>query len=262
MNILVIPDCHASPQSPNTRFEVLGNFIVERQPDVIFSIGDVADLSTLGTYDKGTKTAWNRTYKADCESVRDAQAKLFAPLQRYNNMMSRKKKAGYHPRTIHTLGNHCAGRYEKFLNTNPEFEGVVDIQDLEYGKWWDTVVPFLEPYHLSGIAFSHYFYLKSSRYPISSCRVLIKAFHTPAIFGHTHSFDHALDFGINGRKIAAVNVGCYLEPNSDERGNTFAYTGAGSLRWWNGIVMLNDVNDYGEFDVELISTPRLYKEYS
>lgn len=261
MNILVIPDSHASPQSSNERFEALGNFIVERRPDAICNIGDMVDLSTLSSFDKGTRQAWNRTYKDDCEAGKDAQRKLFKPMERYNNTMGKKKKARYNPYTFHTLGNHCAGRYDKFLSTNPEFEGAIGIADLEYGRWWNDVIPYLQPFSYSGISFSHFFYLKSSRYPISSCRILIKAFHTPAIFGHTHSLDFALDYGINGRRIGAVNVGCFLSPEPQDRGNTFSYTGAGSLRWWNGIVMLNDVNEHGEFDVELISTPRLYKEY-
>jgi len=81
------------------------------------------------------------------------------------------------------------------------------------------------------------------------------------VWGHSHSFDFALDFGIDGRKISAVNVGCYLEPDSKVRGDTFSYVGKGSLRWWNGVVMLNDVNEYGEFDLETISTDRIYREY-
>lgn len=261
MNILVIPDSHASPQSPNTRFEALGNLLVERRPDVIVNIGDMADMSTLSSYDKGLKQAWNKTYKADCESVRNAQEKLFKPLHKYNNTMGKKKKAGYHPRTIHTLGNHCAGRYESHLQKNPEFEGHIDISDLKYGNYWDEIVPYLQPIIVSNIAFSHFFYVKSSKYPISSCRIALKAFHSPMVWGHSHSFDFALDFGIDGRKISAVNVGCYLEPDSKVRGDTFSYVGKGSLRWWNGVVMLNDVNEYGEFDLETISTDRIYREY-
>ena len=102
---LIIGDSHATPQSPNRRFEWLCNFIVEQQPDLIVSIGDMADMSTLSSYDKGTKAAWGKTSKADVASVRDAQAKLFGPTQKYNNPQGKKKKAGYHPHTIHTLGN-------------------------------------------------------------------------------------------------------------------------------------------------------------
>lgn len=51
--ILVIPDAHASPKHNNSRFDILGKFILDRQPDIIVNIGDFADMEALCSYDKG-----------------------------------------------------------------------------------------------------------------------------------------------------------------------------------------------------------------
>lgn len=261
INLLILPDSHATPQSSNRRFEWLGNLIVERQPDAIVNLGDMGDMSTLSSYDKGTKQAWGKTYKADVNSVREAQALMFSPMERYNNTLSKKKKAQYNPRTIHTLGNHCQGRYDTFLNKNPEFSEHVSVKDLHYDKYWQTVVPYLDIISYSGVAFSHFFYNKSQRYPIPSAKAVLAHNMTSSVWGHSHSFDCALTYDIAGRKLQAVNAGAYLDPY--ERGDTYNYTGGqGSSRWWNGVVFLNGLNSRGEFDIEQLSMERIQEKYS
>jgi len=257
---LIIGDSHATPQSPNRRFEWLGNFIVEQQPDLIVSIGDMADMSTLSSYDKGTKAAWGKTYKADVASVRDAQAKLFGPTQKYNNTQGKKKKAGYHPHTIHTLGNHDDGRYNTFLSKNPEFSEHISIKDLHYDEYWTDVVPYLDVATYSGVSFSHFFYNKSQRYPIPSAKAVLSHNHCSSVWGHTHAFDYCMTYSISGRRLIALNPGCFLD--TVDRGDTYNYTGGqGDTRWWNGVTVLHDLNPYGEFDVEQISTERLQRDY-
>lgn len=83
MNILVIGDPHATPHHNNSRFELLGKFIVDRQPEVIVNIGDMADMPSLCSYDKGLRSFEGRRYKHDVASVIDAQLKLFKPLVDY-----------------------------------------------------------------------------------------------------------------------------------------------------------------------------------
>ena len=257
---LIIPDSHATPQSPNTRFDWLGNYIVEHRPDFIVNIGDIADMSTLSSYDKGTKTAWGKTYKDDVASVLDAQDRLFKPVRKYNATQTKRKKIKYDPDTIHTWGNHCAGRYNTLLNKQPEFEGHISIEDLQYQKYWKVNVPYLSVTTYSGISFSHFFYNKSQRYPLPSAKAVLTFNHRPSIWGHTHAWDYALTYDVAGNRLAAVNVGCYLQPN--ERGDTFNYAGGqGVSRWWNGITVLHGVTDKGEFDVEQISAERLQRDY-
>lgn len=261
LNILCLPDAHASPQSSNRRFEWLGNLIVERQPDVIYCAGDLADMSTLSSYDKGMKQSWGKTYKEDVKSVKNAQALMFAPIEKYNNTQAKKKKPQYNPKTIQTLGNHCQGRYDTFLNKNGEFTDHISVKDLEYDKYWDVVVPYLDVCTFSGIAMSHFFYNKSQRYPIPSAKAVLTFNAMPSLWGHSHSFDYYLTYNVAGRRLAACNLGAYLDPF--ERGDTYNYTGGqGSGKWWNGITMLNGVNEFGEFDIEQISMETIQAKFS
>jgi len=261
-NILVIGDAHATPQSSNRRFDWLGNFIIERQPDIIVCIGDFADLSTLSSYDKGTKAAWGKTYKADVNATVDAQKRMFAPIEKYNNTMGKKKKAGYHPRTVHVLGNHDDGRYNSFLQKFPEFQEHISLDDLRYGEHWDEVVPFLVVKQVQGISFSHFFYRQSQRYPLPSAKAVAAFNHKPSAWGHTHLLDtDATAYDINGRRIQTTNVGCYLDLK-ELRGDTFNYTGGhGSNRWWSGLVEFKDTNEHGEYDLCTHSIENIQRDY-
>ena len=82
MNLLVIGDPHAHPDYDNSRFTALGKFIAKERPQVIVCIGDMADMPSLSSYDRGTKGFEGRRYKKDVKAVIDAQKKLFAPIKR------------------------------------------------------------------------------------------------------------------------------------------------------------------------------------
>ena len=69
-----------------------------------------------------------------------------------------------------------------------------------------------------------------------------------------------MTYSISGRRLIALNPGCFLDPI--DRGDTYNYTGGqGDSRWWNGITVLHDVTEKGEFDVEQISAERLQRDY-
>ena len=81
MNLLIIGDPHAHPDYDNNRFTALGKFIAKEKPQVIVCIGDMADMPSLSSYDKGTKGFEGRRYSKDVKAVIDAQEKLFAPIK-------------------------------------------------------------------------------------------------------------------------------------------------------------------------------------
>ena len=73
MNLLIIPDGHAHPDYDNERFRALGKFIIKEKPEYIVCLGDLADLPSLSSYDRGTKGFEGRRYRKDVESVINAQ---------------------------------------------------------------------------------------------------------------------------------------------------------------------------------------------
>jgi hypothetical protein len=56
MKHVVIPDIQAKPGHSFRYLERIGEYIVEKKPDVIVCIGDFADMPSLSSYDVGTKS--------------------------------------------------------------------------------------------------------------------------------------------------------------------------------------------------------------
>ena len=179
MNLLIIGDPHAHPDYDNSRFTALGKFIAKERPEVIVCIGDMADMPSLSSYDKGTKGFEGRRYKKDVKAVIDAQEKLFAPI---------KKVRGYKPKLHMCLGNH-EDRITRAVNTTPELEGAIGIEDLKYKEFGWKVTPFKKCVTIKGITFSHYFSSGVMGRPISSVHIgyaLITKLHCSAVQGHSH----------------------------------------------------------------------------
>ena len=53
---LIISDVQVRPGRDYRFLEAIGNYIIETRPDVVVNIGDFADMESLCTYDKGTKS--------------------------------------------------------------------------------------------------------------------------------------------------------------------------------------------------------------
>jgi hypothetical protein len=69
---LVIPDPHATPGVSNDRFEWAGRLVVDRQPSTIVCLGDLWDMASLSSYDKGKKSFEGRKYVNDIKVGVDA----------------------------------------------------------------------------------------------------------------------------------------------------------------------------------------------
>jgi predicted phosphodiesterase len=248
-NILVIGDAHVNLNSSNRRFTALGNFILDKRPDVIVDIGDWCDFNTLGKYDKGSKASWGKTFKDECDLVRDANAKAFGRISRFTK---------YKPRIIRTLGNHEQKRINEFLHKYPELEGIVSLDYAGLSDYNCEVHDFLTPVTIDNVTFCHYFYNKDNRYSIGNAKAVLQTKMASTVWGHSHVKDFAESVDAKGNRFQAVNVGCYLDP--EEMGVTYAGW-QGMHRWWSGLTMLNDVTPEGNFDVSFHSTTNVFKEY-
>jgi len=252
--LLIIPDCHAHPEYDNDRFAALGKFIMAERPDVIVCLGDFADMPSLSSYDKGKKSFEGRRYKKDIEAAIDAQEKLFAPLKAYNARKRKNKEKQYKPKLHLTLGNHEA-RINVATNDNPELDGILSIDDLQYKKFGWRLTPYREKLHLEGIAFSHYFPSGLMGRPIggvNQARSLITKQHVSCVAGHSHIFDHAEQTigDEEGTKIFGLSAGCYSHMGQIEGWNKDT-----AALWWHGVVILEDVSD-GYYDTMTAITQR------
>jgi hypothetical protein len=253
---LVCGDPHADPDEDNRRFDWLGKFIVDEQPEVVVCMGDFADMGSLSSYDKGKRSFEGRSFKRDCEAVHDALARINAPLEAYNARRRAYKEKQYKPRRVMLYGNHDQGRIEKTVELSRELEDTVDISCLRYEDFGWEVVPYGKPVEIDGIHYCHHFPSGNNKFPISGLnmgRKLVLTNHASSTVGHSHLLDVHCDVGLDGKKIWGLSAGCYFE-------HTPSYAGESSKIWWRGLIMKRNVVD-GDYDPEFISIRTLQERY-
>src|SRR6187549_1879799 len=82
--ILVLPDVQAKPGVDFSFLSRIGQYAVDKKPDVIVCIGDFADMPSLSSYDKGKKSFEGRRYKRDVEAAQFAMQAFLKPINDYN----------------------------------------------------------------------------------------------------------------------------------------------------------------------------------
>lgn len=236
MNLLIIGDPHAHPDYDNKRFAKLGKFIAREKPEYIVCIGDMADMPSLSSYDRGTKGFEGRRYRKDVDAVIDAQEKLFKPIRRVRN---------YHPKLHMTMGNH-EDRITRAINSQPELEGAISLNDLKYKDFGWKITPFKKSLKLKNIMFSHYFSSGIGGRPISSIHIghaLVSKLHCSAVQGHSHLYNHTEQTRPDGQKIFGLSAGCYSHPDYTE-----TWCSDTEHHWWRGIIVLEGLDGEGYYN--------------
>jgi len=168
--------------------------------------------------------------------VIDAQEKLFAPI---------KNVRGYKPKLHMCLGNH-EDRITRAVNTTPELEGAIGIEDLKYKEFGWKVTPFKKCVTIKGITFSHYFTSGVAGRPISSVHIgyaLITKLHCSAVQGHSHLYNHAEQTKPDGQKIFGLAAGCYSHPKYTE-----TWCQDTEYQWWRGVILLEGLDGDGYYN--------------
>jgi len=244
---LIIPDQHAHPDYHNDRFVWLGKLIADLRPDVVVNIGDMADMPSLCSYDRGTKGFEGRRYKLDITSALDAQDKMLAPLKK-----AKKKR----PRLIFCEGNH-EHRISKAIDSDAVLDGTIGLGDLELERnGWDFY-PYLQPVVVDSIAYSHFFTSGVMGRPVGGehpAKTLLNKQHMSCTAGHSHTLDFATTTDAASRRIMGLVCGCYqdyLSSWNDPQSEGL---------WWSGVVIKRHVED-GTYDPQFVSINALQKEY-
>ena len=255
MKHLIITDQQVRPNVDTRQLGWIGKLIVDERPDVIVCIGDFADMHSLNSYDKAAKKIAfeGRRYKDDIQSSKDGMAELLKQLHTLNEYKSIHKKRLYKPRMVMCLGNH-EERILRVAQMQPELEGMVSIEDLEYKRWGWEVYNFLEVVKIDGVQYSHYFINDHSPAPIGRAHLLMAKRHASCTAGHMQVLDYSVSqHTANGRRLQCLIAGAgYLH---DE-----AYRSAQGNDHWRGVVIKTNVEE-GEYDPQFISLESLEKRY-
>lgn len=250
---LVIPDCQVKPGVDISHMDWIGQYIVDKKPDVIVCIGDFADMPSLSSYDKGKRSFEGRTYREDVESVHRAMKRLLAPMEAHNADLRARKKGPYKPRMVMCLGNH-EDRIRRAVEDDARLFGTIGVEDLKYKEFGWEVHPFLGVVCIDGIAYSHYFTSGVMGRPVSSARALVRSRHMSATMGHTQRCDIDLgDVRADGQPIIGLFCGtCYLHEEF--------YLGPQGNNQRRQVVMKHEVKD-GSYDPMFVSLDYLRRKY-
>lgn len=253
MNILVLPDMQIRPGDNLGFVKNIGQYIVEKRPDVIVNLGDMADMPSLSSWDIGKKAFEGRRYKADVSAVVEAQIALFTPLVNLQGQQRKNKEKVYRPRKIITLGNH-EHRITRAVDNDPKLDGVLSLDDLRYKEFFDEVYSFLDVVVVGGVAFSHYFVTGVAGRPASSAQAQLNKKHMSCVAGHQQGFQVATARRADNKKITSIIAGSCYEHDED-------YLGPQANHHDRGIIMLYDVED-GEFEHNFVTLKFLKGKYA
>lgn len=240
----VIPDVQFRPGDDTGFLVAIGQYIVDKKPDVIVCLGDFADMPSLSSYDVGKKSFEGRRYLDDINSVEDAMSMLLEPMRQHNLMAKKNGKKQYKPRMVMTLGNH-EDRINRAVNNDPKIDGVLSTADLKYAEYGWEVFPFLEVVVIDGIAYSHYFVTGVAGRPASTALAQLNKKMMSCIAGHQQGLQIATAYRADGKRLTSIISGsCYEHLES--------YLGPQGNKHWHGCLMLHEVND-GQFDLMPLS---------
>lgn len=250
---LVIPDCQVKPDHDISYLAHVGEYIAEKQPDVIIQIGDFADMPSLSSYDVGKKSFEGKRYKDDVAYTKKAMSTLLAPLRKLQASQVANHKKQYHPRMILTLGNHEERIQRAINNDAAKLDGVLSISDLGYTESGWEVYPFLDTVVVDGIVYSHYFVTGVMGRPVTSPTALLNKKHMSCVMGHVQQRGVAYATKADGKEIKGIFAGCCYTHDED-------YLGPQGNKVWRGIWVFHEVND-GQFDEMQVSLPYLKAHY-
>ncbi len=252
--VVVFSCAHADPSTSSERFRALGQFLYELKPDMVFDLGDGADMRSLNSYDdRYPKALASQSYEKDIDSYNLSQELLRHPFKHH-----RKKR----PYWVGFEGNH-ENRIKKYLALNPRNEGEkygVSFGHLQTDYWFDDY----HEYENSGpaiatydrVAYAHYFTSGNSSAATSGIHhayTLVQNLGCSATCGHSHKRDLSFKDGALPYGNIGLVVGCY-------KGGEEHWAGQANKQWWHGVVVKRELEN-GMYEPEFVSLAQIMKMY-
>jgi hypothetical protein len=247
--ILVLPDVQAKPGNDFSFLRRIGQYALDKRPDRIVCGGDLADMSSLSSYDRGKKAFEGRRYKRDIEAAQYAMNAFLGPIREYNEA---NPNARYLPELDLLYGNH-EERILRATNEDAKLDGALSLKDLGYEEFGWRVHKFLEVVVIEGVAFSHYFTSGVMGRPVTTAQALLSKKHQSCIAFHQQGLQIATGYRADGTLLTAVICGsCY---EGDEE-----YLGPQGNKHWRGFLMMHAVKD-GAYDLMPVSLEYINRKY-
>lgn len=244
--IMFIADCQVREGVDMTYLDAIGQYLVDKKPDVVVNIGDFYDMPSLSSYDKGKTSFEGRRLQKDIEAGKEGMRRLLAPLRQQQKLYRDGAKPSYNPRMVFCLGNH-EERLKRVSSNNSEFEGFIGYHLLELEKDWE-VHQFLKPVNIQGINFVHYLSNPMNGKPYGgNAASQLKNVGASFCVGHKQTLEVAIQPVLDGTMRLGIIAGAAYPFDEDYKG---MQTGNNHFR---GIVMLHEAKD-GFADPSFVST--------
>jgi hypothetical protein len=252
---LIIPDTQAKPGVPTDHLGWIGQYIVDRKPDVIVHLGDHADMESLSSYDVGKASFEGRRYVADVDAANAAFDVLCKPLDDFNAGKREHKHAQYLPDRHITLGNH-EHRITRAADCDPKLVGLLQLEHLNYVGHGYQVHDFLQPICVDGIWYTHFWANPMSGRPYGgNAASRLKQIGHTFVMGHQQTLDYTVRFlpGTGAQQFGLIAGACYLHDED--------YKGPQGNAHWRGVIMLHEVDGNGSADPMFVSLDYLCRKY-
>jgi hypothetical protein len=236
MKHFIIADTQCKPDHDLTYMAAIGQYIADKQPDVIIHIGDHFDFPSLSSYDKGKRSFEGRRLLADIGAGQLGMKLLFEPIQKLQASQRAAKKKVYNPRKVFTTGNH-EYRFDRLAEDMPELDGFVGTETLNLEQYGWEVIPFLKPIEIDGVHYVHYLANPMTGKPYAgTAGNILKTVGCSFVVGHKQVLDIAIRPTLDGKmQIGIVNGACY--PHDED------YKGYQGNTHFRGITVLHEVGD-------------------
>lgn len=251
---LMIPDTQCKPNIDMSYLSWVGQYIVEKRPEVIVHIGDHADMPSLSVYDKGKKAAEGRRVQEDIDASIEGMRLLLQPLFDLQQGQRKNKKKVYKPRMILTLGNH-EERIIRHANANPELHGFLSYDNLKYKEMGWEVYDFLQPVIVNGVTYCHFMANPFTGKPYGGAAAnILKYVGESFCVGHKQTLDVTTRFlpASGSQQWGIIAGACY--PHDEE------YKGHQGNHHWRGIVVKHNV-EAGSFNPMFVSLDYLKERF-
>lgn len=244
---IVIPDCQVKAGVDVSHLGYLGQYIAEKEPEVVVCLGDFFDMPSLSSYDAGKKSFEGRMYKTDIEAGRKAMDLLMAPIQRMKNK----------PRLVFLMGNH-EERILRAIESDRKLDGTIGYHDFQLDKYGWEVHQFLEVVMIDGIAYSHFFPRAASgavlqtKRGASSAKTQLQREGGSCTAGHQQGLDVAA-LPLRGKLQWGLIAGSFY--SHDE-----SYLSPQGNAHWRGFIVKHEVKD-GSYCPMFVSIGFLKRKY-
>lgn len=251
--ILVIPDTQCKPNIPLDYCSWIGQYIVDKKPDIIVHLGDHFDMPSLSIYDKGKLVAEGRRIKDDVNAGIEGMNLILSPLKQLQTKQKKDKKGVYTPRLVFCLGNHDQ-RLQRISSEMPEFAGLIGYDQYKLQEYGWEVHDFLKPVEIEGIHFVHYLANPFSGKPYGgSALSMLKNIGNSFVMGHKQTLDIAIRPTLDGKMQLGIVAGACYDHQEEYKG----YQGNNHYR---GLIMLHGAKD-GYADVCMVNLEYLRSKY-